>query len=106
MHSVSTKTPETGFLLPDCPGFAARPRADIPGYTARLCRSCEEEDPMPRPKSKLSEVRSRVAFGIRLREQEWAGLKHPGGADSARPPSRLLRRLLRRSPHRRSGLLR
>ena len=48
---------------------------------------------MPRPKSKLSEVRSRVV-GLRLREQEWAGLKTLA-AQLGQPPSRLLRRLLR-----------
>ena len=48
---------------------------------------------MPRPKSKPSEVRSRVV-GLRLREQEWAGLKTLA-AQLDQPPSRLLRRLLR-----------
>lgn len=48
---------------------------------------------MARPKSKLSEVRSRVV-GIRLREQEWAGLKTLA-AQLDQPPSRLIRRLLR-----------
>ena len=48
---------------------------------------------MPRPKSKLSEVRSRVV-GIRLREAEWAGLKQLA-ADLDQAPSRIIRRLIR-----------
>ena len=48
---------------------------------------------MPRPKTKPPKVRSRVA-GIRLREDEWAGLTQLA-ADIGQPPSRIIRRLIR-----------
>ena len=59
---------------------------------------------MGRPKSKPHEVRSKMAF-VRLREEEWAGLKQlaedlnetPQPRDPPLDPG---------SPHRRSGLLR
>ena len=48
---------------------------------------------MPRPKTNPPKVRSRVA-GIRLREDEWAGLTQLA-ADIGQPPSRIIRRLIR-----------
>lgn len=38
------KNPHAGFLSPHAPAGAARPRADCPGFPARLRRSSEEED--------------------------------------------------------------
>ncbi len=48
---------------------------------------------MGRPKSKPDALRSRVAF-VRIREEEWAGLKQLA-ATLDQTPSRILRRLLR-----------
>ena len=48
---------------------------------------------MPRPKAKAPKVRSRAA-AIRLREDEWAGLKELA-ATLGQPPSRIIRRLIR-----------
>ena len=48
---------------------------------------------MPIPKSKPPKVRSRVAF-VRLRDQEWEGLKQLA-EDLDQTPSRILRRLIR-----------
>ena len=48
---------------------------------------------MPRPKTKPPKVRSRAA-AIRLREDEWAGLKHLAET-LGQPPSRVIRRLIR-----------
>ena len=59
---------------------------------------------MGRPQSNAPEVRSRMAF-VRLREVEWVGLKQLA-ADLDQASSRIIRRLIPRSAHRRSGLLR
>lgn len=48
---------------------------------------------MGRPKSNPAALRSRVAF-VRLREDEWAGLKQLA-VSLDQTPSRLLRRLIR-----------
>ena len=48
---------------------------------------------MSRPKSKPREVRSRVA-GVRLREEEWAGLAQLA-ENLGETPSRIIRRLVR-----------
>ena len=48
---------------------------------------------MPRPKTKPPKVRSRAA-AIRLREDEWAGLKELA-ATLGQTPSRVIRRLIR-----------
>ena len=48
---------------------------------------------MGRPKSKPDKVRSRMV-GVRLREQEWAGLQELA-AKLDQSPSRIIRRLLR-----------
>ena len=48
---------------------------------------------MGRPKSKPHEVRSKMAF-VRLRDEEWAGLKQLAENLGA-TPSRIIRRLIR-----------
>ena len=48
---------------------------------------------MGRPKSKPSEIQSKMAF-VRLREEEWAGLKKMA-EQLGETPSRIIRRLVR-----------
>ena len=45
------KNPQAGFLSPHAPACAARPRADFPGFAARLRRNSPKNDHAASPDS-------------------------------------------------------